>query len=132
MSIEEPTNSPVQEKSEKETSLSNSLESASSENVKKGASFLQRTGAVIEEGVKLFFSLPEQGKIINILEKAYGVFHMGLWLKVAMHQRFNEIVTTPGGRQRLALAAVMISTAGIPVIMHAILGQYEEKKERYD
>lgn len=107
-----------------------SLEIQEGTDVEKGDSFFQRTAAKLKEGVKTFFSVPEEGKIINIMEKVGGTAYMAFMTKVAMDQRFNELVATSSEREKLALAALFLGIAGVVPIMDALAKQYREKERK--
>ena len=100
----------------------------------RGRGFLARTGAALKEGTKMFFSLPDKeglnSRILNVMEKAGGTAYMAIMAKVALDQRFNDLVS--GDRKKMAAAALAIGLTGAIPVMLALNNQYEEKtwKER--
>ena len=97
--------------------------------VEQGRSFLARTKDTLKEGIKMFFSVPEDNKFVNILAKADGALLMGLSTKFIMDHRFDEIIAS-GDHNKIYLALAGIGIMGAGAIGVALLDQYSQKQRR--
>lgn len=97
--------------------------------VEQGKSFLARTKDTLKEGIKMFFSVPEDNKFMNILAKADGALLMGLSTKFIMDHRFDEIIAS-GDHNKIYLGLAGIGILGAGAISAALLEQYSQKQRR--
>jgi hypothetical protein len=109
--------------------LSGILENHASESVEKGESFLNIAKETLDEIVKNFFSLPENGKVKNIILKLIGGANIAMWTKIAMDQRFNEIFVSPSDKAKSALACLVLGLcSATPWFVHALYQVTNEKR----